>query len=99
MSACHLACHMAGRGCHLQENSQLHLKCTCRMPWQGMAALRVRGSAVGLGWGLERLAREGGRGPSEGTAEKDSSQDGGWLTELYGGQGWEEGAPSLSKTV
>lgn len=37
VSACHLACHAVGRGCHLQENSKLHLNALAErhgMGWQ-----------------------------------------------------------------
>lgn len=49
-------CHVAGRGCPLQESCQPHLKRTLGMPWPGTQ----QGEVQGLGWGLERLALEGG---------------------------------------
>lgn len=64
VSACHLVCHMDGRGCHLQDNSWLYLKCMCKMPWHGTAVVQVKGSAVGLGWGLGK-AGAGGRKRSQ----------------------------------
>lgn len=57
VSAC-LSCHVAGRGCPLQESCQPHLKHTLGMPWPGTQ----QGEVQGLGWGLERLALQGGGG-------------------------------------